>query len=308
VLAHLVGKDDATTYAGVKRAADFIANFKDPETGRSAPYSPQERWENQSGYSPNSVAAQIAGLVCAADLARRNGDGASAVRWLELADEWQAKVKDWTVTTNGPLSDAPYFLRLTKDGNPNAGTTYSIGDGGPSAVDQRKVVDPSFLDLVRYGLLGPKDKDVLSTLPVIDRELKVKTPNGPFWHRFSFDGYGETRTGGEWTITDPDTFTTLGRAWPLLAGERGEYAVTAGDNGTPYLKAMAAATGPGDMLAEQVWDGRPPTGKRCCKAGEGTRSATPLIWSHAGLVRLAWTIQQGSPVDQQAVVARRYEH
>ncbi len=306
VLAHLVGKDDATTYAGVKRAADFIANFKDPETGRSAPYSPQERWENQSGYSPNSIAAQIAGLVCAADLARRNGDGASAVRWLKLADEWQAKVKDWTVTTNGPLADAPYFLRLTKDGDPSAGTTYSIGDGGPSAVDQRKVVDPSFLDLVRYGLLAPKDKDVLSTLPVIDRELKVKTPNGPFWHRFSFDGYGETRTGGEWTITDPDTFTTLGRAWPLLAGERGEYAVTAGGNGTAYLKAMAAATGPGDMLAEQVWDGRPPTGKRCCKAGEGTRSATPLIWSHAGLVRLAWTIQQGSPVDQQDVVAKRY--
>jgi len=306
VLAHLVGRDDPETYAGVKRAADFIADFKDPETGRSAPYTPQERWENQSGYSPNSIAAQIAGLVCAAEIARRNGDEASAARWLELADEWQAKVKDWTVTTNGPLSDAPYFLRLTKDGDPNAGTTYSIGDGGPSAVDQREVVDSSFLDLVRYGIEQADDPDVLSTLPVIDRELKVETPNGPFWRRFSFDGYGETRTGGQWTITDPDTSTTLGRAWPLLAGERGEYAVAAGDNGTPFLKAMAAATGPGDMLAEQVWDGRPPTGERCCKAGEGTRSATPLIWSHAGLVRLAWTIQQGSPVDQQDVVARRY--
>ena len=165
VLAHLVGRDDASTYAGVKRAADFIANFKDPETGRSAPYSPQERWENQSGYSPNSIAAQIAGLVCAADIARRNGDDASATRWLKLADEWQAKVKNWTVTTNGPLSDSPYFLRLTKDGNPNAGTTYSIGDGGPSAVDQRKVVDASFLDLVRYGIEQPDDADVRSTLP-----------------------------------------------------------------------------------------------------------------------------------------------
>ncbi|HLN75562.1 MAG TPA: glycoside hydrolase family 15 protein [Nocardioidaceae bacterium] len=306
VLAHLVGRDDASTYAGVKRAADFIANFKDPETGRSAPYSPQERWENQSGYSPNSIAAQIAGLVCAADLARRNGDDASAARWLKLADEWQAKVKSWTVTKTGPLSDAPYFLRLTKDGNPNAGTTYSIGDGGPSAVDQRKVVDASFLDLVRFGIEQSDDADVLSTLPVVDRELKVNTPNGPFWHRFNFDGYGETRTGGEWTITDPDTHTTLGRGWPLLTGERGEYAVTAGGNGARYLKAMAAATGPSDMLAEQVWDGRPPTGRRCCRAGEGTRSATPLVWSHAGLVRLAWTIQKGSPVDQQDVVAKRY--
>lgn len=306
VLAHLVGRDDPATYAGVKRAADFIANFKDEETGRSAPYTPQERWENQSGYSPNSIAAQIAGLVCAAEIARRNGDEASAARWLELADEWQSKVKDWTVTTNGPLSDAPYFLRLTKDGNPNAGTTYSIGDGGPSAADQREVVDSSFLDLVRYGIEQADDPDVLSTLPVIDRELKVETPNGPFWHRFNFDGYGETRTGGQWTITDPDTSTTLGRAWPLLAGERGEYAVTAGGSGDLYLKAMGAAAGPSDMIAEQVWDGRPPTGEPCCRAGEGTRSATPLIWSHAGLVRLAWTIQQGSPVDQQDVVATRY--
>ena len=54
---------------------------------------------------PNSIAAQISGLVCAADIARRNGDHASRRRWLALADEWQSKVKDWTVTTNGPLSE-----------------------------------------------------------------------------------------------------------------------------------------------------------------------------------------------------------
>ncbi len=144
---------------------------------------------------------------------------------------------------------------------------------------------------------------MLSTLPVIDKELKVSTPNGPYWHRFNDDGYGETRTGGQWRITDPDTFTTLGRGWPLLTGERGEYAVAAGSSGTPYLRAMARATGAADMLAEQVWDGRPPTNR---PAGEGTRSATPLTWSHAGLVRLAWTMQQGRPVDRQAVVADRY--
>jgi glucoamylase len=305
-LAHLVGRDGPATYRHVKAAANFIADFVDADSGLAAPYSPQERWENQAGYSPNSIAAQINGLVCAAHIARRNGDNASARRWLALADEWQANVKDWTVTRNGPLSDRPYFLRLTKDGNPNAGTTYSIGDGGPSAVDQRRVVDASFLDLVRYGILRPYDRAVRTTLPVVDRVLKVRTPNGPFWHRFTFDGYGETRDGGEWRITDPDTFTTLGRAWPLLAGERGEYAVTARANGLPFLRSMARASGPSDMLAEQVWDNRPPTGRACCPSGEGTRSATPLVWSHAGLVRLAWTIQRGEPVDQQRVVARRY--
>ncbi len=305
-LAHLVGLDGPATYRHVKRAANFIAGFKDPTTGRRAPFTPQDRWENQSGYSPNSIAAQIAGLVCAADMATKHGDTASATKWLALADQWRSRLKSWTVTTNGPLSPSPYFLRLTKNGRPNTGYTYSIGDGGPSAIDQRKVVDPSFLDLVRYGIEPPTDADVLSTLPVVDQQLEVDTPNGPFWHRFSRDGYGETRTGAEWFIGTPDTGRTLGRAWPLLTGERGEYEVTAGRDGAPYLAAMAAATGPGDMLAEQVWDNRPPTGRPCCRAGEGTRSATPLTWSHAGLVRLAWTIQRGTPVDEQPVVADRY--
>ena len=306
VLAKLTGRTGPETYAHVKKAADFIAGYEDPVAHLAAPYSPQERWENQAGYSPNSIAAQINGLVCAAAIARANGDTASSTRWLALADEWAGKVQDWTVTSNGPLSDQPYFLRLTKDGNPDAGTTYSVGDGGPSAIDQRRVVDASFLDLVRYGIERPHDPAVRSSLPVVDHELKVTTPNGPFWRRYTDDGYGETRTGGEWRITDPDTHETLGRAWPILAGERGEYAVTAGGSGARYLRAMASATGQGDMLAEQVWDNRPPTGDACCAAGEGTRSATPLTWSHAGLVRLAWTMQRGRPVDQQAVVANRY--
>jgi glucoamylase len=306
VLARLVGRDGPRTYRGVKRAADFLVRFRDEETGRRAPYSPQERWENQSGYSPNSIATQVAGLVCAADIARKNGDRASARRWLRLADRWQAKVKQWTRTTTGPLSSSPYYLRITKDGRPDRGTEYGIGDGGPSAVDQRRVVDPSFLDLVRLGLEEPDDPDVLSTLSVVDEDLRVETPHGPFWHRFSFDGYGEKRDGGQWDITEDDTRTTLGRAWPLLTGERGEYAVTAGQDATSYLAAMAAAAGTSDMISEQVWDGRPPTGEACCPAGEGTRAATPLTWSHAGLVRLAWTMQRGAPVDQQGVVARRY--
>jgi glucoamylase len=75
--------------------------------------------------------------VCAAHIARANGDSASADRYLSTADQWQARVKEWTVTTTGPYSPDPYFLRLTKDGNPNAGTAYTIGDSGPSNVDQR---------------------------------------------------------------------------------------------------------------------------------------------------------------------------
>ena len=168
-----------------------------------------------------------------------------------------------------------------------------MGDGGPTSIDQRAVVDPSFLDLVRLGVLPADDPAVMNTLDVVDDELKVETPNGSFWRRFSHDGYGETRTGGSGTITDPGTGTTLGRGWPILTGERGEYAVAAGQDATPYLAAMAAAAAAsGHALRAGL--GRPAADRPACwPAGEGTRAATPLIWSHAQLIRLAWTIQRG---------------
>jgi glucoamylase len=299
VLAWQLGRFDRDTYTGhVQKAADFILAH--------GPFSPQDRWENQSGYSPGTIAAEIAGLICAADLARRNGDTASAERYEATADAWQRQVEAWTVTTNGPLAPHPYYLRLTKDGNPNAGTAYSLGDGGPSSMDQRRVVDMSFLELVRLGVKPANDPAIVQSLAVVDSQLAADTPNGRFWRRYNFDGYGETREGGPWEISEPDTGRTLGRAWPIFAGERGEYALSAGQPADTWLAAMARSGNEGYMLPEQVWDGRPPSGQPGFVAGEGTFSATPLTWSHAQLVRLAWSIQVGYPIEQPGVVACRY--
>ena len=299
VLAWQLERFDAATYAGhVKPAADFIV--------ANGPVTPQERWENQSGYSPATIGAQIAGLVTAADIARHNGDEASAAAWEAVADDWQSKVDAWTATANGPYSPQPYYLRLTKDGNPQAGTTYSIGDGGPAAADQRSVVDPSYLELVRLGVKRFDDPTVLNTVAVVDDQLGVDTPNGRFWHRFSFDGYGERRDGGPWDISEPETFTTIGRIWPIFAGERGEYELLAGRPAEDQLAAMAAAANEGWMIPEQVWDENPPSGQPGFRPGEGTLSATPLAWSHAQLVRLALSIDAGRPVEQPAIVADRY--
>jgi glucoamylase len=309
VLAHQLGRTDAATWSHVKRAADFLVSYKDPETGNAAPWSPMERWENQDGYSPATIASEIAGLVCAADIAKANGDGASAEQYLATADAWQAKVKDWTVTTNGPYSPDPYFLRLTKDGNPNAGTPYSTGDGGPSAADQRTVVDPSFLDLVRLGVLPADDPAIVNTMKVVDEQLGVQTDRGFFWHRASFDGYGEFRDGSPWDFgQEPDSRTTIGRAWPLLNGERGETLIAAGDTAgaVTQLRTMVAATGPGDMLPEQVWDQNPPAGQPGFEPGTPTFSATPLAWTHAQFIRLAWDLQARKVLEQPEVVAARY--
>jgi glucoamylase len=320
VLAWQLGRTGGTTYRGhIKPAADYIV--------ANGPATPQERWENQGGYSPATIASEIAGLVCAADIARANGDRASSNRYLRIADDWQRSVEKWTVTTNGPLASHPYYLRITKDGNPNAGTTYNIGDSGPNSIDQRRVVDTSYLELVRLGVKAPDDPNIVQTLDVVDLPpnvlrdnqkvgLKFTTSNGyTYWHCFNFDGYGETRTGGPWDIGYPacnlttclQTQATIGRVWPIFAGERGEYELAAGQAGAAgRLASVAKAGNEGYKQPEQVWDDFLPSGQPGFTPGEGTFSATPLAWTHAQFVRLAWSIQDGRPVEQPRIVACRY--
>ena len=305
ILAWQLGATDAATWTHVKLAADFIVGWHDSQ-GHSAPYTPQERWENQAGYSPATIAAEIAGLVCAASIARQNGDSASAAKYLQTADAWHAQLNAWTFTTTGPYGSGSYYLRLTKDGNPNAGTTYNVGDSGPT-LDQRAVVDPSFLELVRLGVVAPSDPHILSTLPVVDAQLSVDTPNGRFWHRYNGDGYGEQRNGAPWDVGfPPGSQTTIGRVWPIFAGERGEYELAAGHGAAAQLHAMAAAANAVGFIPEQVWDQNPPSGQPGFAPGTPTFSATPLAWSHAQFIRLAWSIAAGRPVEQPAIVACRY--
>ena len=223
--------------------------------------------------------------MTAADIARANGHAAEATAWEAKADEWQSKVDSWTVTTNGPYSAQPYYLRITKETSegsgtpdPNAGTTYNIGDSGPEGVDQRRVTDPSYLELVRLGVKRWDHPAILNTLGVVDQRLGVQTPNGMFWHRFDFDGYGEKKDGGIWDIDQPKNMsappydwtqnTTIGRIWPLFAGERGEYELAAGKPAAARgrLASMAGAAGPGHMIAEQVWDQFPPSGDAAAPA------------------------------------------
>ena len=320
VLAWQLGQTDQSVYrkykSDIQQAADYIV--------AKGPTTPQERWENQGGYSPATIAAEIAGLVCAADIARTNGDRSSANRYLRVADQWQRDVEKWTVTTNGPLASHPYYLRITKDGKPNAGTTYNIGDSGPNGIDQRRVVDTSYLELVRLGVKSANDPNIVQTLSVVDSTemldyqkvgLKVDTDNGTFWHRFNFDGYGETREGEPWDIgftpcditTCLETQNTIGRAWPIFAGERGEYELAAGQAGAAERLASIAKTGnDGYMLPEQVWDDFPPSGQPGFPSGEGTFSATPLAWTHAQFVRLAWSIEAGRPIERPPIVFERY--
>ena len=153
-----------------------------------------ERWEEQTGYSPSTIAAEIAGLIAAATIADQHNDPASSRVWRATADQYQRTIKAWAVTTNGPLSAAPYFIRLSKTGDPNAAISYNVGNGGPT-LDQRAVADAGYLEYVRFGILPATDPVILNSLAVTDATIQRPTNSGAGWLRYNGDGYGDCFVG-----------------------------------------------------------------------------------------------------------------
>ena len=292
VLAYQLGRNDRASWLKhIKPAADFIVQH--------GPRTRQDRWEEKPGYSPSSIAAQVAGLVCAAEIARVNGDVAAAKKYLDTADAWAGKIEQWTVTKS---ADTPgHYLRITENDDPNDGAQMEI-NSSTHVVDERKILDAGFLELVRLGVKPPKDKLIAESLKLIDRLIKVETPVGDAWYRYNHDAYGETPAGEEY-----DARNGVGRLWTLLTGERGEYEIAAGDltSARKRLDALAGFANDGLMIPEQVWDRKDSPGPDF-RFGAGTGSATPLAWSMAQFIRLAMNIERGRNLETPKVVWERY--
>lgn len=293
LLAYQLDRNERSTWVKhIKPAADFIV--------RTGPATEQDRWEEESGYSPATIAAQIAGLVCAARIASLNGDAESAATYLKKADEWAGDVERWTVTTTGPHGKGKYHLRLTQ-GDPDAPVMLEINSGG-GVFDQREIVDAGFLELVRLGIAEANDPAILQSLRVVDELIKVDTSNGAGWYRYNHDAYGERTDGGEY-----DARSGKGRLWTLLTGERGEYELARGNFREAHrsLSAMMKFANDGLMIPEQVWDQRE-SPRPELRFGEGTGSATPLAWSMAQFIRLALNVRARRNLETPAIVRMRY--
>jgi len=320
--------DSALYQHHVIPAADFLV--------ANGPSLGNERWEEQSGYSPSTIAAEIAGLTAAANIARVNGDLSRARAYQATADDFARNIKAWTVTTNGPFISPTlpgYFIRITKPGptgsiDPNAAITYSLGNGSVTA-DQRQVIDAGFLELVRLGVLPATDPDVQSSLTVVDDTIERQTPTGPGFYRYgtnaqeSVDGYGDcfqpsgtscSPIGAPWPTTDTGT----GHLWPVLSGERAEYEIAAGDTGFAHtlLSAMRNMTSGQGLEPEQAWEdpavaaspfgSDPTTASIGFDKGHPAGSASPLTWAQAQYARLTLSLGAGRDLETPAIVTRRY--
>ena len=293
VLAYQLQRTDRTTWLKhIKPAADFIIR-KGPATG-------QDRWEEKPGYSPATIAAEIAGLVCAARIASVNNDQTTANAYLKVADEWRRNVERWTAT-KGRWDDGPYYLRITENDDPDDGAKLEINSSS-RIVDERAILDAGFLELVRLGIKDARDPLIAETLVLVDQLIKVETPGGSGWYRYNHDAYGERADGGDY-----DGRTGVGRLWTLLTGERGEYDVARGDltSARQRLDAMMGFANDGLMIPEQVWD-RDEGPRPELRFGKGTGSATPLAWSMAQFIRLAINIKQGHNVETPKPTTARY--
>jgi glucoamylase len=306
LMANQLGMDDATLYKNhIAPGADFVISH--------GPSFGPERWEEQGGYSPSTISAEIAGLISAADIAQTNGDTNSAQVFRGVADDWQRSVKGWTVTTTGPLAPR-YFIRLSKTGDPNAAISYNVGNGGPT-LDQRSVIDAGFLELVRLGLLPTNDPDVVHSLPVVDATIESNTPSGPGWHRYNGDGYGDGATDGHpWAPSGKGT----GHLWPILSEERGEYALATNDRPTALsllsgMRMFASGVG---LIPEQDWElpnlARSPYGTDPTVASVGFQdghpagSAAPLTWAAGVYPRLVLDIVANQLLEQPTDTRERY--
>ncbi|MGC1188568.1 MAG: glycoside hydrolase family 15 protein [Candidatus Acidiferrales bacterium] len=294
---------DFDPYPMVMKAAGYLL--------RHGPVTQQERWEEASGYSPSTLASNIAALIGAACFCRQRKNKAAAEYLEQYADFLESHVEAWTVTTEGTLVPgvSRHYIRILPDdvGNPTPAEDPNSGilkianhaPGSRNSFPAKEIVDPGFLELVRYGIRKPDDPLIVDSLKVIDAILKVDTPMGPVWHRYNHDGYGQRDDGG------PYAGWGTGRAWPLLTGERAHFELAAGHDVKPFIRAIerfASATG---LLPEQVWDEHDKP-KKYMFLGRPTGSAMPLMWAHAEYVKLLKSVADGHVFDVIPEVANRY--
>ena len=288
----------------VRRAASFLV--------KNGPVTQQDRWEEDGGYSPFTLAAEVAALLAAAEIADLVGETRIGEFLRETADAWNDNIERWVYAVGTDLARQMgvegYYIRIAP---PEIDGSASPMEGfvpiknrpdGQNRAPTAQVISPDFLALVRFGLRAPDDPRILNTIKVIDTLLRARLPEGPCWYRYNGDGYGEHEDGR------PFDGTGVGRPWPLLAGERAHYELAAGhrDAAEALLAVMEGSTaGASRLIPEQVWDG-PSLPEYELFPGKPSGSACPLVWAHAEYVKLRRSLRDGKIFDQPSQPAQRY--
>ncbi len=287
----------------VRRAAAYLV--------LNGPVTPEDRWEEEAGYSPSTLAVEIAALLVAAEMADAAGEAGVARYMRDTADLWNANIERWTYVTEDDLCRRVgvrgYYVRIAP---PDVSDAASPAEGfvaikrrplGESKLPYARVVSPDALALVRFGLRAAEDSRIADTVKVIDELLMLETPAGPGWHRYNGDSYGEHSDGSAFDGTG------IGRLWPLLTGERAHYELAAGrpEVAERLLRSLERCAGASGLLPEQIWDS-PDLPSRELWCGHATGSAMPLVWAHAEYIKLRRSLHDRRVFDSPPQAYQRY--
>jgi glucoamylase len=288
----------------VRKAASFIV--------RNGPVTQQDRWEEDGGFSPFTLAAEISALLAAADIADLFGHSDTSATLRDVADAWNDSIERWTYAIGGELAEQlgveGYYVRIAPPlldaaASPTQGfVPIKNRPPGKNMEQAFRVISPDSLALVRFGLRAPDDPRILNTIRVIDSLLRTELPQGKCWYRYNGDGYGEHADGSAFDGAG------IGRPWPLLSGERAHYELAAGNRkeAETLLSMMEQSTsGASRLLPEQVWDAADRPALELFR-GKPSGSACPLVWAHAEYIKLRRSLRDGKVFDQPSQTVQRY--
>ena len=267
----------------VKRAAAYLV--------QNGPGTEEDRWEDAGGYSPYTLAIEIAGLLAAADIAEAEDENSIAEYLRALADWWNDNVERWTYIDD-------HYVRLSTPRKNRAGEIRDV-----MIKESAHAHSPASLALVRFGLRAADDPRIRDTVADIDRHLRSETATGTVWHRYPGDHYGEFDDGRPF-----DGIGGAGRGWPLLAGERAHYEIARGNfqEARRLVSVIEKQTSACGLIPEQVWDKADLPGSGLYN-GRPSGSAMPLVWAHAEYIKLLRSLRDGVVFDTPPQPVERYQ-
>ena len=257
----------------VQRAANFVI--------RMGPQTNQDRWEENAGYTPFTLAVQIAGLLAAAELAEACDIDDVADFLRDTADAWNEQIEDWIYVTDTRLARevgvSGYYIRIAP---PVPGESVAQTRGivevrnrfaGQCAVEANDLISTDALALVRFGLRDANDPRIRNTVKVIDHVLMVELPVRPglaaLQRRWLWRTRGRPRLRRHWCR--PGMATARRRARALRTG------------GRQCCRSDAAALGAGGKRQSRQTAARAGLGPEGSDTGAGTRARTPQRFGHA---------------------------
>ncbi len=221
---------------------------------RRGPLTDMDRWEENKGISPNSLAIACQGLLEAAWLEKENPQRSQT--YVSTCQSWRENLYYWTFVTSGSLGQN-YFERMEVAGDPNHMAPITIHNDpvGGSVFPENAIIDGGFIQWIISGLIPALDPHFTTSLQIYDRAARGPAPGGLGYLRYNHDGYGVGHQG---------------RPWPLLSGERALASLVRGEDPSEHTRVMLSSVSPAGMLAEQT-----------------NVSASPLGWAHAEVLILA---------------------